>query len=559
MTAQNLQSLDYALLAAYMLLMAVIGSFFGWFIKDAAGYLKGGNTIPWYIAGVSNFMSMFSTFVFVAYAGIAYEHGLVAIVVFWSTIPPCILAGRYLAARWRRANLTTPVEYLEQRFNLGVRQVFSWIGLLMRFLDNAVRLYATGIFLAAVTPLSLTEAIVVSGVFITIFTMIGGLWAVTVLDTIQFIVLMLATFILVPLSLQAAGGFSGIANAAPQQLEWFHGPKGAPLWLLAYYLLIVLKYNSNWAFVQRLYVVRDEPAARKVGYLSAFLFFISPAIFLLPPIAAKVVLPALADPEQAYVALCVKLLPVGMMGLMVASMFSATMSSLNSEFNVMAAVLTKDFYQRFIRPAADDRHMVWMARATTMGVGAIVTVSAMFVGGFGGAFEANKLFASVFAVPLAVPLIFGLLWRRPNSLGALLCALVGSGFAAALHFTNALSWELSTLVVVIACVALFVLPTRFGVAAPEAEKVTSFFARLERPLAPSEIPQLDPRFGLALGRLFGLSFVVAGAFFVAVSLFAIRALGGQLALIAGLACVIAGLVILRRSRLALSARPPASA
>ncbi len=544
----QLQTLDYALLGAFMLLMAAIGSFFGWFIKDAASYLKGGNTIPWGVAGVSNFMSMFSTFVFVAYAGIAYEHGLIAIVVFWSTVPPCIIAGRWLATRWRRANLTTPVEYLEQRFNLGVRQVFSWLGLLMRFLDNAVRLYATGLFLATVTPLSHPEAIIASGVFITIFTMIGGLWAVTVLDTIQFIVLMGACVILVPLSLNAAGGFAGIAAAAPTQLEWFHGEKGAPLWLFAYYLLVLLKYNSNWAFIQRLYVVRDEKAARKVGYLSAFLFLIAPPIFLLPPLAARVILPELADPEQAYVALCVQLLPAGMMGLMVASMFAATMSSLNSEFNVMAGVLTKDFYQRFLRPAADDRHLMWMARATTVGVGAAVTVGAMFVGHFGGAFEANKLFASVFAVPLAVPLIFGLLWRRPSSLGALLCAVLGSAIASVLHFTNVLSWEVATPVVVVVCVALFVLPARRAAGTAPSPRAAAFFARLDRPLDATEIPTLDARFGTALGRLFGLSFIAAGGFFVLTSLFALASASGRWALAVGLVCVVAGFVFIARAR-----------
>ena len=95
--------------------------------------------------------------------------------------------------------------------------------------------------------------------------MFGGLWAVTVMDTIQFIVLFFATLILVPLSLQAAGGFSGIAEHAPENLHWFNGPKGAPLWLVVYYAMIVLKYNGNWAFIQRLYAVRDETAARKVA------------------------------------------------------------------------------------------------------------------------------------------------------------------------------------------------------------------------------------------------------------------------------------------------------
>jgi Na+/proline symporter len=399
-----------------------------------------------------------------------------------------------------------------------------------------------------VTPLSHGEAIVISGIFITVFTMIGGLWAVTVLDTIQFIVLMCATLILVPLSLNAAGGFSGIVSVAPQQLDWFNGPKGAPLWLFAYYLLVALKYNSNWSFIQRLYVVRDESSARKVGYLSAALFVVSPAIFLLPPLAARVVLPDLVDPEQSYVAMCVHLLPAGMMGLMIAAMFSATMSSLNSEFNVMAGVLTKDFYQRFVRPEADDRHLMWMARATTIGVGAFVTVGAMFVGYFGGAFEANKLFASVFAVPLAVPLIFGLLWRRPSSLGALLCAAVGSVFAAVLHFTDWLSWEVATPLVVAVCVALFVLPSRRRREIAPTTRETEFFARLDRPLSREEVPTIDVGFKVALGRLFGLSFIVSGGFFVLVSVFALETTSGKWAMATGFACTLAGAVMLIRHR-----------
>jgi uncharacterized sodium:solute symporter family permease YidK len=243
----------------------------------------------------------------------------------------------------------------------------------------------------------------------------------------------------------------------------------------------------------------------------------------------------------------VHLLPAGMMGLMIASMFSATMSSLNSEFNVMAGVLTKDFYQRFVKPAADDRHLMWMARATTIGVGAAVTTGAIFVGHFGGAFEANKLFASVFAVPLAIPLILGLVLRRPSSLGALLCAVAGSAVAAWLHFSNVLSWEVATPVVVLVCLALFVLPARHRAGAARPARVTDFFARLERPLPPDEVPRLDPGFATALGRLFGLSFMVAGAFFVAVSLFALATSSGQLALAAGVGCMLAGAYAVRRA------------
>jgi SSS family transporter len=543
----QLVALDYALIALYLALMVFIGVFFGWFIKDVGAYLKGNNTIPWPIAGISNFMSMFSTFVFVGHAGIAYEHGLIAVVVFWSTIPACLFAARFMAARWRRAQLTTPVEYLEQRFNMPVRQVFSWAGLAMRLLDNAVRLYASGIFLSTVTPLSVSEAVVLSGVLITIFTMFGGLWAVTVMDTIQFIVLFFATLILVPLSLQAAGGLSGIAANAPQHLHWFNGPKGMPLWLLAYYVMIVLKYNGNWAFIQRLYAVRDEKSARKVAYCSAVLFAVTPLIFLLPAVAARVVVPDLADPETSYVAVCALLLPAGMMGLMIASMFSATCSALNSEFNVMAGVVTNDLYKRVFAPASSDRSQFRFARIMTVVIGGLITSGAVFVGYFGGAFEANKLFTGILAIPLAVPLVFGLLMGKPNSTGALVVVLGGATLALELNLAGWFKWEVSTLITIVACTAVFAV---FGLISPtQKEKVAPLFKQLNTPLSPGSIPRIDTGFLVALKRLFSLSLLISGSFFAVVSVLALGDLSGRLALVAAILCIGLG-VAFRTMRMA---------
>ncbi len=542
----NLVSLDYALIVAYLVLMACIGVFFGWFIKDLGSYLKGGNTIPWAIAGISNFMSMFSTFIFVAYAGIAYEHGLISIVVFWSTVPACLIAGKCFASRWRRAQITTPIEYLEKRYSAGVRQMYSWLGLLKRFLDNAVRLYASGLFLATVTPISIAEAIVVSGALITVFTMIGGLWAVTVMDTIQFIVLMCATLILLPLSLNAVDGISGIAAGEPELLHWFNGPKGAPLWLLVYFAMIALKYNENWAFVQRMYSVRDEKAAKKVAYCCAGLFLVAPVVFLVPAIAAKVYLPGLEDPEQAFVAMCSALLPAGMMGLMVASMFSATMSALNSEFNVMAGVLTNDVYKRFVRKDSSERAQFVFARVATIVVGALITTGAVFVGHFGGAFEANKLFTGILAIPLAVPMLAGLLLWRQNAASAFAVVIGGASLSLVLNIGAWFAWEVSTLFTIAACFGIYLAMGRGGNEGNEVVK--AFFKRIETPLKADAIPVIDAGFKRALFKLFAFSLFVSGGFFVLVSVFTIREPSGQLALASGLLCAGIGFVFAKFSR-----------
>lgn len=549
----HIVALDYYLIAAYLILMASIGLFFGRFVKDVGGYLKGGNTIPWVVSGISNFMSMFSSFVFVAYAGIAYEYGAVSIIVFWSTIVPCLFAGKFLAAKWRRAELTTPVEYLERRYSFGVRQLYSWTGLFLRFLDNIVRLYASGIFLSVVTPLSIEEAIILSGILITLFTMIGGLWAVTVMDTIQFIILLFATIILVPLSLSAAGGISGIASAFPESMDIFNGPKGAPLWLLAYYLMVILKYNGNWSFIQRIYAVSDEKASRKVAYCTAALFTVTPIIFLTPAIAARVVLPELENPEEAYVAICAYLLPAGMIGLMIASMFGATMSALNSEFNVMAGVLTNDIYKRFIRPKSSEKEQFYFARGATIAVGVCVTIGAMFVGVLGGAFEANKLFTSVFAIPMAVPLIFGLLMRRPNSLSAIIVLLGGFSSALILNLTDVFSWEVSTLITIGICLGGFAVSGVFN--KTEKPAAVQFFKQINTPINPDAIPHIDDEFKSALWKLFAYSLFISGGFFIFVSLFAIQDMSGKLAFCSGLLCITTGLFFIKKKKLPLRSVP----
>ncbi|WP_339679124.1 sodium:solute symporter family transporter [Cyclobacterium marinum] len=548
---EKLQPLDYLAFVLYMLLMAGVGAFFGWFIKDIKDYFKGGSTIPWLIGAISNYMGLFSSFVFVAHAGIAYEFGIVGVVILWSTIFPCLFAAKVVGKRWRRSGIITPVEYLETRFSSGVRQTFSWVGLGMRFLDNMVRLYAIGIFITTATDIGFFEAILMSGFVITLFTIIGGVWAVVVMDTIQFVILIVASMILVPLSLEAVGGIDELMNKQANHFDWFNGPKGAPLWLLVYYLLISLKYNANWVFIQRFYSVKDEKATKKMGYFTALLFFIFPIFFLLPAIAATEVFPELPDPEMAYVAMAVKLLPTGLMGLMLAAIFSATMSSLNSEFNVMSGVLTNDIYKRLLNNSGSEKHYIWVARANILLVGTVATIGALYVGVLGGAFEANKLLTGLFAIPLSIPLIFGLLFSKPNPLGAWATVVFGIASGLALNAYPGISWEMATLVEIIICFLIFFISGYLVPASTSYKnKVALFFKQLETPLTASEIPQIAPKFKQMLLYVFIVALMVSGVLVLAMAMASLGTLGSKIAIFAALLClVLAILLYLFRSKI----------
>ncbi|MEM6845296.1 MAG: sodium/solute symporter [Bacteroidota bacterium] len=546
----TIQTLDYAAIAIYMAFMAGIGIFFGWYVKDIGQYFKGGGTIPWFAGGISNFMSMFSTFVFVAHAGIAYEYGLVALLIIWSSVPPMLIAAAYFAKRWRRAGISSPVEFMEVRFNASVRQVFSWGGVLFRLLENMVRLYAIGLFIAAATPLSLDIAIVAAGVIVVIYTVTGGLWAVIITDAVQFIVLICSTLILIPLTFSAAGGLNQIIGSVPDHFTLFNGPKGAPFYLLAYYVMIAIKFNGNWAFIQRFYSVKNEQAGRKMGIASAVLFLIFPLLFLLPPIAARVILPELSNPEMAYVSVALEVLPTGIMGILLAAMFAATMSSLDSEYNVVANVITNDIYKRKVNPSATDRELMNVARVVTLLVGGLVIGGAFFIGVFGGAFEANKLLTALFAIPLIIPVVMGVLFPRPKASGAIASLVAGVVTGLLLNYLPYFSWELSTLMAIGVCLIVFFASGYVGQRKPAQEQsVQQFFERLRTPVPTAEQAIIDPAFYRSIRWLFAIALACTGLLFIGMSLPSVSMLSGQLTLTVGIiCCTLGGLVFWQSQR-----------
>ncbi len=539
----HLQSLDYVSVAVYVIMMAVIGFSFGWFIKDSGAYFKGGGTIPWVMATITNFMGLFSTFVFVAYAGIAYEWGVVSITVYWVTVPACVIGGILLGRRWRRTGCTTPMQYLEQRYNLSLQQTMTWVSLVLRVLDNMIRLYAIGVFIAVVTPLSLEWAIVVSGIIVTIFNLIGGIWTVTIMSTVQFLILVLVTVVLLPLSLTEAGGFAGIAEKVPGHLYFFNGPKGNLFWLSIYGFMTLIKYNENWTFIQKFYCVRDENAAVKVAVVTGILFLVFTPVFLMPAVASRAILPGLADPEMAYVSVAIKLLPVGIMGILFSSMFAATMSSLNAEYNVMASVLTNDIYKRLFNQNASERTLLKVARISTVLVGTMMIFGAILIRNFGGAFEANKLISGILAIPLGIPLIMGILVRKPDSTASIATIFTGVAVGLILNLIPAISWEWATLIESALCFVVYFMPSLKKRSVQKDQEVDAFFKLIETPIAEVDKPKIAPEYIRAIVWLFVFSLVTAGVLFVVMSIPTIGTDGGFYSCMAGLACLIGALVM----------------
>jgi len=434
----RLEVADYVVVVGYFVLTLAVGAYFYRHMKGMKDFFAGGNQIPWWLSGVSFYMSAFSVFAFVSYSTLAYRYGWVAVTLFWSSVPGVFVSVLFFASRWRRARIDSPVEYLEARYDRLVRQLFAWEGLPVRVVDDALKLVAISLFISSAgLGVSKETCLLGSGLIMLAYTFMGGLWAVVVTDFIQFVVMAVAVVILVPLALARAGGIGAAWDGAGEGfLRLTHPPEFDTVYVIGYILMVTLAYSSiNWSLVQRYYCVPTERDAKKVGLLVMALYAIGPPLILLPAMLAPQFM-TVPEGKEVYAQLCLTLLPAGMMGLIIAAMFAATMSMLSSDYNVCAAVLTNDVYRRLIRPGASQRELLIAGRLLTLLVGLLTigVASLMLTLSGEGLFRGMVKLFGIFTAPVAVPMLLGLVWPRGNKNGAFAGFAVGVAVGLSLFF-----------------------------------------------------------------------------------------------------------------------------
>jgi len=419
MSSANL--VDYFVIAIYGLLMVVVGIYVMRFNRGAVEYFRGGSRIPWLVAGLSCFMSGFSAWTFTGAAGVAYSHGIAAVGLYIGNAASFLLGYFVFAARWRRSRVTTVMEYLSDRFNPVTHQTFSWVTIFFQLFTSASTLYGLSLFISSACGFPVTWTIVGAGSLIIFYCVVGGLWAVVVTDFLQASILMPFCLVLVITSLAKVGGVMGLVHSLPPQMKTLHfsGEFGW-VYLLSWTIMVSFGYNTS-AMAQRYFSVDDERSARKVALLCCGLFFVGAFLWFLPPMAMRVIYPdlhtvwpALANPSEAsYAVASLTLLPHGLIGVMLAAMFSATMANLSAQFNLKSAILSKDVYQTLIRKNAGERELLAVGWINTFLIGAMTTGIATFMAASGkSVFQIMLTFNTLISLAYGPPALLGLVVRR---------------------------------------------------------------------------------------------------------------------------------------------------
>jgi SSS family transporter len=481
--ASGFTALDYVCLGAYLAALLAMGFYFSRREKTTADYFLAGRRIPWWAAGISLFGTQLSAITFMAAPAKVYATDWAYFVNVFAIILVSPIVVYFYLPFFRRLNITTAYEYLELRFNPAARLYAGISFILFQFGRMAIVLFLPAMALSAVTGINVFACIIVMGVFSTLYTVLGGIEAVVWTDVLQAVVLLGGGILcLIIMVLGVDGGAStifemGMADDKFRMLHWSWDYTAPTVWVLVIGNLFInlVTYTSDQVVVQRYLTTRDEKRAGQSIWLNAAItlpesfiwFLLGTSLYVFYKLTTNLLSPALPT-DSIFPHFISQQLPSGVTGIVIAALFAASMSTLDSSLNSVSTVIVTDFHGRF-RPQSSDAQRLRLARWLTAVLGAVATATAVAM----ASYEIQSLWdlfnrmLGLLTSGMAGLFALGMFTRRANGRGA----LVGAGVSALVIYwvqtQTAVSFFLYAAIGVLTC---FVVGYGFSLIFPEDEK-----------------------------------------------------------------------------------------
>jgi len=452
MSQIDISNIEYLVIIGYLILIAVVGIVFKKFSSDTDDYFKSGSKGSWWLVGSSAFMSAFSAWTFTGAAGVAFESGFSVMIIFLGNAFGFFLNFLFLGPWLRQMRVTTFPEAISKRFGERTRVFYALYEVPVRILYSAMALYGLGIFCSAVFGYNIYHVILVCGIVVLFYSATGGRWAVMATDFLQGLILIPLTIIIAWLCVSQFGGLGPMfreieAQGLSEEFSMINSGVlfgGAYTWGWASAMVTkgFLVFNSMYAG-PRYFSVKDGREARKAAILASALFLIGGLIWFLPPITARLLFAedvmalGISKPaEAAYAIASIKLLPVGLIGLIVVAILTATMSTMDTGLNTNVAILVKDIYPKLLRrfkwKPKSESELLRYGRLYTWLMGVFILLLALYLAQQKGKgiFEIMLDVGALLMSPIQIPLMWGLFIRRTPSWAALLS--IGCAFTVSL-------------------------------------------------------------------------------------------------------------------------------
>ncbi|XBQ17039.1 MAG: sodium/solute symporter [Oceanicaulis sp.] len=419
----ELATIDYIIVAVYFIGVMIHGWWAGRGKSGAKDYFLAGGKLPWYLIGFSLLASQMSGSSFVGLMGGTYAEGMVMFNYEWTAVIVLVFFAVFMLPTFLKAGLYTIPEYLENRYSPNAKRAFSLFTLLaIMFIDSAGALFAGGLVITSVIPVDLWVAIAVLAAVAGVYTIMGGLSAVVVTDTVQAILLMLGAGLIFIIGLQEVGGWGALFSELPDERTQLYQPANDDFlpWpgMIGVVLLGFYYWTLNQFVVQRTLGAKSLDEGRKGALLAGGLKLLNLFLMIIPGLIAFQLYPDLETADLAFPSLAFDLLPIGLRGLIMTALIAALMSSLDSALNAAGTLVTMDFVKP-AKPNLSDETLTKIGRVVT-GIAMIVAaVYAPLIAGFESLFEYFQSALAYVAPSIVAVFLVGLFWRGASAPGAL--------------------------------------------------------------------------------------------------------------------------------------------
>jgi SSS family solute:Na+ symporter len=438
----TLSTLDIAIVVIYAVGIFILAQWVsrekGEHEKNAQDYFLASRSLPWWAIGTSLIAANISAEQIIGMSGSGYVIGLGIASYEWMAALTLIIVGKYFLPIFLKNGIYTMPEFLEKRYSPAVRNVMAvfWLGVYI-FVNLTSILWLGATAVHTVTGMDTQMALIAIGVFAGAYALYGGLKAVALTDVIQVTLLVLGGLLISYIALNrisdGAGVFAGfnvLLTQFPEKFDMilsadnpnYKNLPGLSVLLGGMWVMNVSYWGFNQYIIQRALAAKSVQEAQKGIVLAAFLKLLMPLIIVLPGIAALVLAPDLARPDEAYPHL-MALLPTGILGLVFAALIAAVIASLGSKINSIATIFTMDLY-RSVKPETSQGNLVTIGRiAAVVGLVIAILSAKPLLGSFDQAFQYIQEFTGFFTPGICVIFLLGMFWERTTSAAALVAAI----------------------------------------------------------------------------------------------------------------------------------------
>jgi SSS family transporter len=483
--------IDLGVLAAYLVATVAFGMWIGRGQRNVSEYLLGGRDLPWWAVLGSIVATETSTATFLSVPGIAYARGgdLRFLQLALGYIIGRLIVVAILLPQYFRGDLYTAYEVLQHRFGGATKKTASLIFLVTRNVADGLRLYLAAIVLEEVAGFSLPVSVIVMGVATIVYTMFGGMKSVVWNDCIQLLIYVgggvLAAVVILD---RLPGGVEQFLSFAQQEgkLRVFD-PGFAPdsasfswerviadpytLWagLIGGAFLTLATHGTDQLMVQRYLSARSQRDAGRALALSGVVVLAQFALFLLIGVGLAAYYAEFppAEPftrnDRVFAHFIVKAMPVGTVGLTLAAVFAAAMSTLSSSLNSSATALVNDFYRPRFRTEPSQEHLLKASRLLTVFFGVVQIVVGIAARDFAENVVTDVLAIAAITTGIVLGVfLLGVLTRRVNQTAALVGLIAGTAVILFVKFFTPLAWPWYTVVGALSTFAFGILASAFS-------------------------------------------------------------------------------------------------